>query len=34
MASDINTFKYSWADEIIEIVLEGGADVIDQEPIH
>ncbi len=34
MGSDINTFKYSGTDEIIEVVLEGVADIIDQEPIH
>ncbi len=34
MDSDINSFKYSGIDEIIEVALEGGADVLDQEPIH
>ena len=34
MDSNINSFKYSGTDEIIEVVLEGGADVVDQEPIH
>ena len=36
MDSDINSFKYSGVpvDEIIEVALEGGADVFDQELIH